>query len=254
MKKLIKKMFFGKKAFQSIFRRLFDISIEGMNIGNGGHHFDKNGELFALKYVLSNETTPVIFDVGAQGGDYIKEILNLTKDRARVYAFEPSSRDYKILEKSLSISNRATVIKSALGDVEGDVTLYYSSDGVTGLSTLYKAHKGFDRSEKVKIQTIDKFCKLNDIKNITFLKLDVEGSELACFRGAKQMLPNIKYIQFEFSASSRDSRTYFKDIFNFLSDYTIYRLLRDGLYEIKSPEKITELLFTTNYLAERKGR
>ena len=66
------------------------------------------------------------------------------------------------------------------------------------------------------------------------------------------MLPNIKYIQFEFSISSRDSRTYFRDIFNFLSDYTIYRILKDGLFEIKSPEKITELLFTTNYLAVRK--
>lgn len=250
MNKLIKKIFFGKKAFQPFFRRLFDISIEGMNIGTGGRNFYKNGELFAARYTLSKESAPpVVFDVGAQGGDFMKEIFNLTNGKAKIYAFEPSSRDYQILEQEFS--GKATVVKSALGDIDGETTLYYPDD-VRGLGTLYKAHDGFNKSEKVKIQTIDSFCKLNGIKNITFLKLDVEGNELACLKGAKQMLPNIKYIQFEFSALSRDSRIYFKDIFDLLFDYKIYRILKDGLYEIKSPEKITELLFTTNYLAERK--
>ena len=117
---------------------------------------------------------------------------------------------------------------------------------------LFRSHDGFDESEEVKIQTIDDFCKLNNLKEITLLKLDVEGSELACLKGAEQMLPNIKYIQFEFSTASRDARVYFRDIFNFLSDYKIYRILKDGLCEITDPEKITELLFTTNYLAEKR--
>lgn len=250
MNKLIKKIFFGKKTFQIIFRRLFDVSIEGMNIGTGGRHLNENGELFATRYALSKEPTPIIFDVGAQGGDYIKELLKLTEITAKIYAFEPCLEDYDVLKKIFG--NNVAVVRSALGDTEGETTLYHPNN-VNGLSTLHKPFVGFIDSEKVKIQTIDNFCKLNDIKNITLLKLDVEGNELACLKGAKQMLPNIKYIQFEFSASSRDSRTYFRDIFNFLPDYKIYRILRDGLYEIKSPEKITELLFTTNYLAERKN-
>lgn len=250
MNKLIKKIFFGKKAFQPIFRKLFDISIEGLNIGTGGGSLYKNGELFAARYALSKEQTPVVFDVGAQGGNYIKEIFNFTKGKAKIYAFEPCLRDYETLEKELG--DKATIIQSAFGDTEGQATLYYP-DGVSGLGSIHKPHDGFSESEEVKIQTIDNFCKLNDIKNITLLKLDVEGNELACLKGAKQMLPNIKYIQFEFSISSRDSRTYFRDIFNFLSDYKIHRILKDGLYEIKSPEKITELLFTANYLAERKN-
>jgi len=250
MKKIIKKIFFGKKAFQTFFRRLFDISIEGMNIGTGGRSINETGELFAIKYALSKETNPTVFDVGAQGGDYVKEIFNITKGKAKIYAFEPCLRDYQILEKELG--EKATIIKSALGDTEGKATLYYP-DNVGGLSSLHKPHNGFNESEEVKIQTIDNFCKLNNIKNITLLKLDVEGNELACLKGAEHMLPTIKYIQFEFSTASRDARVYFRDIFNFLSDYKIYRILRDGLYEIRNPEKITELLFTTNYLAERKN-
>lgn len=250
MNKLIKKIFFGKKLFQPLFRRLFDISIEGMNIGTGGRHPSENGELFAMQYALKKEPVPIVFDVGAQGGDYVEGVLIFTKGDVKIYAFEPCTKDYEILNKTLG--DKVSVIKSALGDSDGE-TVLYRPDNISGLSTLYEPPEGSSGSETVKIQTIDNFCKLNDIKNITLLKLDVEGNELACLKGAKQMLPNIKYIQFEFSASSRDSRTYFRDIFNFLPDYKIYRILRDGLYEIKSPEKITELLFTTNYLAERKN-
>lgn len=249
MKKIIKTNFFGKKIFQPFFRRLFDISMEGMNIGTGGGDFYKNGESFVVEHILSKETNPTVFDVGAQGGDHIKEVLKISEGKAKIYAFEPCLKDYQILEKAFG--NKATIVKSALGDTEGEITLYRPNN-VRGLSTIHKPHDKFCGSEKVKIQTIDNFCKKNNIKNITFLKLDVEGHELACLKGAKEMLPNIKYIQFEFSVGSRDARVYFRDIFDFLSDYIIYRILKDGLYEIKSPEKITELLFTTNYLAVRK--
>lgn len=249
MNKLIKKIFFGKKVFQPLFRRLFDISIEGMNIGTGGRHPRENGEFFASQYALSAERVPIVFDVGAQGGDYIDGVLNFTKGSAVIYAFEPCLKDYEILRSSFG--DRVTVLKCALGDTDGETTLYRPNN-VSGLSTLHKPTEGISGSEKVQIQTIDNFCKTNNIKNITLLKLDVEGNELACLKGAVKMLPNIKYIQFEISTSSRDSRTYFRDIFNFLSDYKIYRILRDGLDEVTSPEKITELLFTTNYLAARQ--
>lgn len=249
MKNVLKRTFFGKKALQPLFRRLFDISIEGMNIGTGGRHPSENGELFAARYALSKETVPTVFDVGAQGGDYIEAILATTQD-ARIYAFEPCLKDYQILAERFA--GTATIVQSALGDSEGEVTLYYP-DTVSGLSSLYKQSEKFNRSERVPIQTIDSFCKSNGVKDITLLKLDVEGNELACLKGAKQMLPNIRYIQFEVSTASRDSRTYFRDIFEYLSDYTIYRILRDGFYEIKEPERITELLFTTNFFAERKS-
>lgn len=250
MKNLIKKHSLGKKAFQPLFRRLFDISIEGMNIGTGGRHPNENGELFVAKYILAKESDPVVFDVGAQGGDYMAAILDFKKNKAKIYAFEPCLKDYRLLTEQFS--DKVTVVQSALGNADGEATLYYP-ENVSGLSSLHKPSDKFNKSEVVPIQTIDTFCKKNSITNITLLKLDVEGNELACLKGAKEMLSNIKYIQFEMSTASRDARTYFRDIFNFLPDYTIYRILRDGLYKIESTERITELLFTTNYLAERKN-
>ena len=143
-----------------------------------------------------------------------------------------------------------TVIKSALGDKNGTIKLNYPPN-VRGLSSIYKLNDEFTESEEVKIETIDSFCLKNKISSITLLKLDVEGHEFACIKGAQQMLPNIKYIQFEISLANRESRVYFRDIFNLLKDYKIYRILRNDIKQILAPGKTEEMLFTTNYIAAR---
>lgn len=233
---------------EPFFRRLFHLSLEGLNIGTGGGDPTQNGEAFAIAYCLNGKTAPIVFDVGGQGGLYSMEALKVSGGSAKVYTFEPSTKDHQTLTELLG--NTVTVVKSALGDKKGEAMLYSPKD-TQGLSSLYQQDDRFTSTEKVAIDTIDEFCFQNKIDYITLLKLDVEGYELSCLRGAKSMLPHIDYIQFEMSITSRDAGTYFRDIFNFLSDYTIYRILRDGLSEIKYPEKITELLFTTNYLAIR---
>jgi FkbM family methyltransferase len=248
MNSSIKKLFFGKKAYQKVFRRLFDIAIEGMNIGTGGGSPKYNGEDVALEQVLKGKKGAVVFDVGAQGGGFTNRVLEVSPD-AQVYAFEPRAKDYADLKKLFG--SKVTVIASALGEAEGEITLYYPT-GKSGISSLYKLNDAFDASEKVRIQTIDGFCRAHKIAHIDLLKLDVEGHELSCLRGAQTMLPHITSIQFEISIASRDARVYFRDIFEYLKDYKVYRILRDGLFEIKTPERITELLFTTNYLAVRR--
>lgn len=50
---------------------------------------------------------------------------------------------------------------------------------------------------EVKASTIDKYCKDNGIEHIDLLKIDAEGNDFNVIKGAKKMLPNIKYIQFE---------------------------------------------------------
>jgi len=249
IKENIKKFFFGKKRYQSFFRRLFDISLEGMNIGMSGRDVHESGERQAIDHALKNETNPIVFDVGAQGGTYSREIIGYTGGRAKIYAFEPCSRDFQILKK-LFHDDSVQLQNMALGECAGQAVLHYPPD-VSGLSSLLKSDDGFQLSEKVKVETIDNFCRKNSIKYISLLKLDTEGYELSCLKGAKETLTSIKFIQFEMSLGSRDARVYFKDVFEYLKDYRIYRILQDGLEEVKSPDRLSEMLFTTNYLASR---
>lgn len=248
LKTLIKDLFFGKKLYQPFFRRLFDISIEGLNIGVGGREIDSDGETYAIKFAIQNEHNPIVFDVGAQGGKYFDYAIKINS-RSIIYAFEPRSKDYSILEKQCSNPN-IHLVQSALGDMLSTAKLYFH-DEESGLSSLLLQKHPNHKSEEVKIDTIDNFCAQNRIEHISMLKIDTEGYEFSCLRGATKMLPQIKYIQFEMSTGSKNARVYFEDIFNLLKDYKIYRILKDGLIQIDEPDKLSELLFTTNYLAIR---
>jgi len=60
----------------------------------------------------------------------------------------------------------------------------------------------------------------------------------------------IHWIQFEFGGCNIDSRTYFRDFFDLLNpQYDVYRLLRNGLFPIRSYHETQEVFTTTNFIA-----
>ena len=65
-------------------------------------------------------------------------------------------------------------------------------------------------------------------------KIDVEGNEFSVLRGMKMALLSgkVNAIHFEFNEMNVMSRIFFKDFYDFLTDYQFYRMLQDGLVEI----------------------
>lgn len=248
--------------FQKFYENLFRISLVGMNIGTGSN-ISSDGEINVIRYVrkkcLSNINT-VIFDVGANVGNYSKYIINeFVDNNFQLYSFEPSRGAFLELKKRLGNHSQIKLYNIGFGEKRGAKTLFYDKKK-SGLSSLYDRrllHFGIkmDLRESIKIDTIDNFCKNNGIQNIDFLKLDTEGYELNILRGAKNMIKNnsIRFIQFEFGGCNIDSRTYFQDFFYLLKDkYFIYRILKKNLYRIDSYKEIYELFLTTNFLAMLK--
>jgi len=264
MKKLAKKILspvVGKKMFQNFYESLFELSIFGMNYGNGGD-FSNSGELFVLKYIakkFNDEKSLIIFDGGGNIGNYSKHLSEVFSTKATIHSFEPSKGTYKIfLETNKNIPN---IVPNNLGlsDIETYQILYTNGDG-SPIASLYKRdldHIGInmDKSEEIKLTTIDVYCEKNNISRINFLKLDIEGNELKALNGATQLLNNkkIDLIQFEFGGCNIDSRTFFKDFYDLLNNnYKIYRILKDGLFEIPKYEDTYEIFYTVNFLAVLK--
>ena len=98
MKKVILnvlKTFAGIKSLQIFYKHLHRLSLYGMNFGNGGD-FNESGELNALKYVkkcVNSDKPLIVFDVGANKGNYSKAINNLFGDKTIIHAFEPSKKN-----------------------------------------------------------------------------------------------------------------------------------------------------------------
>ena len=74
----------------------------------------------------------------------------------------------------------------------------------------------------------------------------------SALRGAQNMIRNrrIRFIQFEFGAPDIESKTFFKDIFKFLSsDYRIHRVVYHGITPIDTYSEFHETFATANFLA-----
>ncbi len=255
----ILEIFAGKKAFQRLFNILYKVGVYGMNIGRTSN-ISKNGELNTLKYIKRNtKEGPVIFDVGANVGDYISAILTVF-EKVEIYGFEPLEMNFNELRKRFLKNSQVKLIQAGLGHLASKSKIHYD-DKSGSLASMYERriihhNISLDKSVEIEIITLDDYCEQNQIKQIDFLKLDVEGHELAALNGSSKMITqgHIKYIQFEFGGTNIDAKTYFQDFWYLLNtNYRVYRILRDGFEEIKEYRESNEIFGYTNYLAELKN-
>lgn len=256
---------FARKRWQPLLQKLYLFSVTGLNYGNANRFgFDSTGEKKAVEYIAGlskNNSSFVFFDVGANGGSYSEMVASVFKNPdLKIFAFEPSRFSFPNLKEKTSEIPCMQVFNFGLGSSEEDVQIFANYEG-SGATSLYKTaidslSKKTNIEETIHLTTIDKFCPGNNIRFIDFMKIDVEGHELFVLNGAQKMLQSksIRFIQFEFGSFHVFSRTFFKDFWDLLSpSYRIYRIVCDGIVEIKSYSENLEIFRTANFLAELKN-
>lgn len=255
-------MNFIYRTWNLFFEKLYALSLRQMNFGRASD-YRTNGELYSLKQLAQKwSNTPVtMFDVGANVGEFTREILEAFKERSfQLYVFEPSTTAIIQLRERVPDLPNVHLEQLALANEEGTADLFFPSEG-SALASLHQRdlshiNQVFGKKEQVKVASVDSFCKENRIEYIHLLKIDVEGYELEVLKGSKEMISRgaIEVIQFEFGGTSLDSRCYFKDFFQMLSPkYKIHRILPKGLRELgpRYTEKL-EIFQSANYLAIRR--
>jgi len=258
-----KNHFAGKLKWQKLFNSLKFIILQGLNFGDGGS-IELSGEIALMKLLARKYTgkrTYIIFDVGANQGDYCTELIkNILIEDLQIWCFEPSADTFKKLQLNLSAKTNIFLNNIGFSNQNQQVPLYANEPGALTAS-LFPLERAFGATgklsdfEMVTIKKIDDFLVEKDIPYIDLLKLDIEGNELNALYGAGNAIKagKIKAIQFEFGTCNIDSRTFFRDFWNLLSpQYRIYRLLKDGLYHITQYSEYDEVFATINYYAELK--
>ena len=215
-----------------------------------------------VKEKLEAIDAPVIFDVGANKGQYAMALAGVFTSSERIICFEPSGFAYKLLKDNLEkrgLQARIRAVNIGFGSQNEQVKLYGNERGTVIASvysrSVFTVEQDPVHTEDVQLETIDNFCSENKIETIHFLKLDVEGHEYAALRGADRMLRDgrITFIQFEFGEFHIEARTFFRDFFELLNPkYQLYRIASNGLVPIRRYDAELEVFLTANYLAERR--
>jgi len=146
--------------------------------------------------IFNQNHNMVIIDVGANIGIVTQYMRDYAK---KVYAIEPASKHFKALKKNKKYNkwDNVEIFKMAIADRNGRMRLNNYNDNLTMYSITTNYHQGW---ELVDTMAIDTFFKKNDIDNVDFMKLDVEGAEDLILRskGFRKVVSKIKAIEIEF--------------------------------------------------------
>ncbi|MBU2980657.1 FkbM family methyltransferase [Lentibacter algarum] len=86
---------------------------------------------------------------------------------------------------------------------------------------------------------------------VDVLKLDVEGHELEVLQGANSVLERCSAVQFEFGRCNIDTRTFFRDFFQFFAarGFQLYRISPLGPIRLAGYREHLESYMTCNFIA-----
>lgn len=250
---------FARKVFYKFNKFVYLCGLRGLGVLNYESAV-VNGEDWFLRKFIAKRKKIVVFDVGANIGNYTKNILKNNSDVC-IYAFEPHPRNFKIL-----ISNVHHVsfypYNVAVGSGTGTLNLYdYADADGSSHASLYRdviecIHDSNSVSCNVSVVSLDEFAVNNNLSKIDLLKIDVEGHELEVLNGATRLVAEnkIDIIHFEFNEMNVLSRTFFKDFWDKLNHYDLYRLLPNSLVKIERYNPIfCELFAYQNIIAILKN-
>ncbi|MFC5195476.1 FkbM family methyltransferase [Bizionia hallyeonensis] len=239
----------ARTYFQPFYKKLHYLALKGMNYGSANSPSD-SGEISVLK-ILQKELpmNPVVFDVGANNGQYLDFILNYFRElNPNIHVFEPDAVAFRTLEKRFSNKPNIHLNNLALGHTQKTGTLYSSGIGGVDGSLVDTEEKDLKKTT-ISVITLDDYCKQHTIEKIHFIKIDVEGFEMNVLKGAKVALEkqHIERIQIEHgSLQSIIAGTTLYSFIKLLKTYQCYHIKQNGIYKINYAP-IEEIYYNSNY-------
>ncbi|HSG42929.1 MAG TPA: FkbM family methyltransferase [Anaerolineales bacterium] len=173
----------------------------------------------------------VVVDIGGHIGGFAVRAAKLAH-RGQVYAYEASSKNYAVLEKNLQLNNTKNLHShnQAVSHQSGKMKFFMPSDNGALGSLLQETDSPM---ETVQATTLPEIITENNIQQIDYLKMDVEGAEYdILFKCPADTLKKVKCIVMEYHEFEGDQRDH-HDLIKVLQSNGFHVEIEDGIFPQK---------------------
>lgn len=125
-------------------------------------------------------------DIGANCG--ISSDFLIKKGAKKLYLIDADKRNVKFLKNKYKENKNINIIHKTVSGNDIDYSFFYEDEENTTISSLIKDQiHGFGKRRKTKVEniTLDHFFELYNIKNISIIKIDIEGEEYNLIKNTK---------------------------------------------------------------------
>ena len=195
------------------------LSMVGVEIGAYSGSFAQH-----RTHLINDGRVSTVWDIGAHIGQYGAR-LRSHGYRGQIVSVEPSGQAFAELSRRAIRDPRWTAVELAVSDTAGSATLNRSANGQSSsLLPMKPRHLSADptsryvSSQVVQSITLDLLQAELAVSRPFYIKLDVQGGELAALRGATEVLHATGACEVELSlAELYDGQGSWQDVLAFLA-------------------------------------
>lgn len=172
---------YTKLADAGLFRTAFGMWLFTTLYGLYKKRFEATS-IKSLQPWVGSETT--VIDVGANIGFFTINFARWVGPRGHVFAIEPEAENLRLLRREVSkpgLESRVEIFEGVAAEESGTLRLT--------LNPHHPAdHRIGETGIPVRAWTIDEIMELREWPTVSFIKIDVQGSEVRVLRGAHETI------------------------------------------------------------------
>ena len=136
-----------------------------------------------------------ILDIGANIGYTACVFAKGRKPPAKVYAFEPDAASFATLEEIIGrkkLGDAVEIFNMAVGSADGALEFWHNEEHSADHRVVTEEFKGKrpagEKTVTVAVTSVDSFVAARNLRKLSFIKIDVQGYELAVCEGMRKTL------------------------------------------------------------------
>jgi FkbM family methyltransferase len=193
-----------------------------------------------------------ILDIGGNVGYWTINLAKKIQNDKKVFSFEPVKSNYNRILEHLEINEMESKVKVFnIGLGQQNDTVYYDisnedrdNNAQTFNATIVSNPKNKLEENSFEVKVLDDILDQENITDIGFIKIDVEGFEASVFRGARKFLKENKPLIYgEFTPEALlNNNSSMEEIFEIFSDYVFFQEEGKSFIELKEKKFHRDIL------------